>query len=152
MNRLVADRKGWKVGINGWDGCEANAVRGQTVPKSTVIDQSTKKENKMKCKLSVYSLDQGTKPTAELITAQKPFVMLRATDMLENHDILMMDADTAVIGSLTEILETRKIYKILSREKHFSQRLTKGDCRKIYKGLVFIGGSKEEKKPFYTLG
>ena len=36
----------------------------------------------MKCKLSVYSLDQGTKPTAELITA-KPFVMLRATDMLE---------------------------------------------------------------------
>ena len=94
------------------------------------------------------SLKQGTKPTAELITAQKPFVMLHATDMLENHDILMMDADTAVIGSLSEILETRKIYKILSREKHFSPRLTKGDCRAIYTGLVFIGGSKEEKKAF----
>ena len=99
----------------------------------------------MKCKLSVYSIRSRTKPTAELITAQKPFVMLRATDMLENHDILMMDADTAVIGSLTEILETRKIiYKILSREKHFSQRLTKGDCQNLQRSC-FIGGSKEEK-------
>ena len=96
---------------------------------------------------SVYnSLKQGTKPTTELITAQKPFVMLHASDILENHDILMMDADTAVIGSLSEILETRIIYKILSREKLFSPRPTKRDWRTINTSIVFIDSSKEEKK------
>ena len=78
--------------------------------------------------------------------------MLNTTDMLEKHDILMMDANTAVIGSLSEILETRKICKILSRGETLSLETDERRLPCNLQRFVFIGILKRKKKPFYTLG
>jgi hypothetical protein len=98
--------------------------------------------------LAYESFKKSGRRSAELITAQKPFAMLHATDILEGNDILMMDADTAIVGSLNELLNEERIYRVLSREKDFMPRLTKGDCRALYTGLIYICGDYEQKKAF----
>ncbi len=83
----------------------------------------------------------------EVICAQKPYVLLHAHYILDGYNLIMMDADTAVLGSIEDLVRTEP-YKILAREVGFIPRLEKGDCRALFAGLIVIKGSNEQKQVF----